>query len=94
MPISPGHALSVLDSIALAPLLWGTVLLYGGLWRRRGRLWELVRLRSGMGGAGLFFAGLGIGFLLASAFSSLFWWWAFGATLFAAMTLALLVVTK
>jgi hypothetical protein len=47
-----------------------------------------------MGGAGLFFAGLGIGFLLASAFSSLFWWWAFGATLFAAMTLALLVVTK
>ncbi len=50
--ISPGHALSVLDSVALAPLLVGAASLYGGLWRRRGRLREFVRLRPGPGGAG------------------------------------------
>jgi hypothetical protein len=94
VPISPGHALSVLDSIALAPLLLGTALLYGGLWRRRGRLWEFVRLRPVVGGAKLFFAGLGLGLLLASAFSSFFWRWAFGAALFAAMTLAVLIVVR
>ncbi len=94
VPISPGHALSVLDSVALAPLLLGTVSLYGGLWQRRGRLGEFLRLRPGMGGAGLFFAGLGLGLLLASAFSTFFWWWAFGAALFAAMTLAALIVAR
>ncbi len=94
VPISPGHALSVLDSIALAPLLLGTVMLYGGLWRRRGRLGEFLRLYPGIGGAGLFFAGLGLGLLVTSAFSTFFWWWAFGAALFAATTLAALIVAR
>ncbi len=84
----------MLDSVALAPLLLGAVLLYGGVWRRRGRLGEFLRLHSGIGGAGLFFAGLGLGLLLASAFSTFFWWWAFGAALFAVMTLATLIVTR
>jgi hypothetical protein len=30
-------------------------------------------------------AGLGLGLLLASAFSAFFWWWAIGAILFGAM---------
>src|SRR5688572_18628186 len=36
--ISPGHGLTVLDVVGLVPLLAGTGLLLGGLWRRRGRL--------------------------------------------------------
>ena len=38
LPISPGHALSRLDAIALVPLLAGSLSLYAGLWRHRGRL--------------------------------------------------------
>jgi hypothetical protein len=92
VPISPGHALSVLDSIALVPLLIGAALLYGGLWQRRRRLIEAVHLSPGMGSVGIFIAGLGLGFLLASAFSSFFWWWAIGAVLFLAMMIVTLIV--
>lgn len=42
VPISPGHALSVLDSIALMPLLIGWAVLFGGLWQRRERLREFA----------------------------------------------------
>lgn len=43
LPISPGHALSVLDSFALLPLLICVVWLYGGLWQRRQRLGDFMR---------------------------------------------------
>ncbi len=94
VPISPGHALSMLDSIALVPLLVGAASLYGGLWRRQERLRGFVRLRPLVGGGGLFFAGLGLGLLLASAFSAFFWWWAIGAALFALTSLAAVVIAK
>ena len=35
VPISPGHGLSLVDVVALVPLLAGTGLLLGGLWQRR-----------------------------------------------------------
>jgi hypothetical protein len=35
--ISPGHGLALVDVIALAPLLGGVALLFGGLWRGRER---------------------------------------------------------
>jgi len=38
VPISPGHGLSLVDVVALAPLLAGTGLLAGGLWGV-GRCW-------------------------------------------------------
>ena len=38
LPISPGHALVVLDAVALLPLVLGNGWLYGGLWVRRRRL--------------------------------------------------------
>ena len=38
VPISPGHGLSLLDSIALLPLLTGVFWLYGGLFQRRNRV--------------------------------------------------------
>ncbi len=90
VPISPGHALSVLDSVALIPLLAGLAWLYWGVWLRRSRLYNATRTSPGKGGLAVFAAGLGIGLLLASAFST-FWWWAIGATLFLAMTVAALV---
>jgi hypothetical protein len=92
VPISPGHALSVLDSIALVPLIVGAALLCGGLWQRRWRLIEALHRSPGIGSAGIFVAGLGLGLLLASAFSSFFWWWVIGAGLFLAMAIAALIV--
>jgi hypothetical protein len=38
VPISPRHGLSLVDVVALVPLLAGTGLLIGGLWQRRQRL--------------------------------------------------------
>jgi len=86
VPISPGHALSVLDSVALIPLLTGLAWLYWGIWARRSRLYDAMRTSPGKGGLAVFAAGLGVGLLLASAFSTFWWWWAIGATLFLAMT--------
>ena len=88
LPISPGHALSVLDSVALVPLLAGLAWLYWGVWLRRYRLYDATRTSPGKGGLAVFAAGLGVGLLLASAFSTFWWWWAIGATLFLAMTTA------
>ena len=82
LPISPGHALSVLDAVALVPLLAGTFSLYVGLWRRRARLSRVARQAPGVTGLAVFTGGFGLGLLLASAFSSFFWWWAVGAALF------------
>jgi hypothetical protein len=93
VPISPGHALSVLDSVALVPVLTGLAWLYWGIWTRRYRLYDAMHTSPGKGALGVFVAGLGVGLLLASAFSA-FWWWAIGATLFLAMTVAALVVTS
>ena len=94
IPISPGHALSVLDCVALLPLLTGLAFLYWGIWARRYRIYDAMRRSPGKGTLGVFVAGLGNGLLLASAFSTFWWWWAIGATLFLAMTLAALVVAS
>ena len=92
IPISPGHALSVLDSVALIPLLTGLAWLYWGIWIRRYRLYDAMRISPGKVSLGVFVAGLGVGLLLASAFSTFWWWWAIGATLFLTMTIAAVVI--
>jgi hypothetical protein len=91
LPISPGHALSVLDSVALILLLTGLAWLHRGVWLRRHRVYDAMRASPGKGALGVFAVGLGVGLLLASAFST-FWWWATGATLFLVMTLIAVVV--
>lgn len=79
--ISPGHALRLADAIGLIPLLIGFHWLEWGLWQRR---IPLLKGEAPSTIAGLAFSvGLGLGLLLASAFSGFFWWWAIGAMLFA-----------
>jgi hypothetical protein len=82
--VSSGHAIAVADAVAIAPLLVGTSLLYLVLWRERRRALEAARERPALAMLGTFVAGTGLGLLLASAFSSWFWWWAVGAALFGA----------
>ena len=94
LPISPGHALSVLDAIAVLPLLAGSFFLYRGLWQRRGLLRAIALRMPGRAGTLVFVGGFGLGLLIASAFSAFFWWWAVGAVLFAAVLLAAVMVAR
>ena len=89
LPISPGHALSALDSFAVVPLIIGTGWLYAGLWKRRERLYGTIRVSPLRSSITVFVAGAGLGLLQASVFSW-FWWWAVGAALFGAMMTAAL----
>ena len=91
VPISPGHGLSLVDVVALVPLLAGTGLLAGGLWQRRQRLDAALTRRAWFAWAGAFVAGLGLGLLVASVFV-FFWWWAIGAALLTATLLAAALV--
>jgi hypothetical protein len=91
VPISPGHGLSLVDVVALVPLLAGTGLLAGGLWQRRQELDAALTRRPWLAIAGALVAGLGLGLLVASVFA-FFWWWAIGAALLSATLLAAAVV--
>jgi hypothetical protein len=87
VPISPGHGLSLVDVVALLPLLAGTGLLARGLWQRRQELDAALTWRPWLARAGALAAGLGLGLLVASVFA-FFWWWAIGAALLSATLLA------
>jgi hypothetical protein len=87
LDIAEGHALSLLDTLALLPLIAGSTLLQWSIFKRRALFFEHMGARPGQASSLLFFGGLGLGLLLASAFSSFYWWWAIGAVIFAAAVL-------
>jgi hypothetical protein len=86
--ISEGHAIAVADALAIVPLVFGTALLYWGLWQNRATAVACARERPQHALLLTFCGGVGLGLLLASAFSSWFWWWAVGAVLFSAALVA------
>ena len=88
--ISAGHALSLIDVVGILPLMAGAIWLHSGLWSRRASIEGWLRKQPAVAGGYLFAAGLGLGLLLASAFSGFFWWWAIGALLFGVMHVPLL----
>ena len=88
LPISPGHALSVLDAIAVVPLVAGALSLCYGLWLRRRRLHLIASEAPAAAASIVFGGGFGLGLLIASAFSAFFWWWAIGAVLYGTALLA------
>ena len=92
LPISPGHALSLVDAVGVVPLAAGSTWLHAGLWRRRERLALWSRQRTGAAAGLTFAAGLGLGLLLASAFSVFYWWWAVGAAVFGIANVAAVLV--
>jgi hypothetical protein len=87
LPISPGHGLSALDTVALLPLLAGILAIEWTLWSRRDRLYGFLRRSPGRGTFAIFAFGLGLGLLIASVLP-LFWWWAVGAAVASAALLA------
>lgn len=87
VPISPGHGLSIVDILALVPLVLGTGIVYWGLCNRRERLLAIATAAPTRWSIGVFVCGFGLGLLLASAFSTFWWWWAIGADIVAASLL-------
>ena len=87
LTVSAGHAIAVVDAIAVAVLIVAMLMIYYGLWTGRYALGAVARRSPGRAGALAFASGTGLGLLIASAFSAYFWWWAIGAFVFA-VTLA------
>jgi len=83
LEVGPGHAISLVDLAGLVPLVLGSRCLHSGLWRRRRALEAWARDRPWPAIALFSTGALGLGLLLASAFSRFFWWWAIGAVIFA-----------
>src|SRR4030095_6257789 len=69
VPIRPGHGVSLVEVVARVLLLAGTGLLLGGLWQRRQRLDVALTRRPWPARAGAFVAGVGVGLLVARAFT-------------------------
>ncbi|MBG6070144.1 hypothetical protein [Micromonospora ureilytica] len=85
VPISEGHGLSAVDGVGAALLTAGGTWLEVLVIRRLPYLALPPRALFALG----LLAGLGVGLLVASAFSGFFWWWAVGA---ATLGIALLVL--
>jgi hypothetical protein len=90
--IGAGHGLSLLDLIGLVPLLGGAWLLCAALWRRRRWLRAAVVRYPWRAILATLVGGVGMGLLVASAWSSFFWWWAIGAGLFTTAVVAAALV--
>ena len=92
VPISPGHGLSLVDMVAVAPLLVAQAMVATALVKSRNQLQSAIRRTPWGATAVLFTGGAGLGLLLASVFP-FFWWWAIGAALLT-VTLAVAVLAS
>ncbi|MEU8116107.1 hypothetical protein [Micromonospora sp. NPDC048947] len=89
VPISEGHGLSAVDGIGAALLTAGGTWLEVLVIRRLPHLALPPRTLFALG----LLAGLGVGLLVASAFSGFFWWWAVGAAMLGIAVLVLVPLT-
>ncbi|MEU8156049.1 hypothetical protein AB0B94_20525 [Micromonospora sp. NPDC048986] len=89
VPISEGHGLSAVDGVGSALLTAGGTWLEVLVIRRLPYLALPPRALFTLG----LLAGLGVGLLVASAFSGFFWWWAVGAAMLGIAALVLVPLT-
>jgi hypothetical protein len=83
--INTEHKLTIVDLIAMLPLLVSVTWIQRGVWKRRIYLFNKVTVYPGAGVLIVFGMGLGLGMLLASAFFTFRYWWAVGGSLFIIM---------
>lgn len=93
LAVGNGHGLSLIDTIALAPLLFSTFWIQKGLWSRRIYLFNKITLYPGSASLLIFFIGLGLGLLIASAFSTFSYWWAVGGIIFIPLLLYIVLIS-
>ena len=94
LPISEGHALSVLDAIAVVPLVIGAHWILIGLVKRKKLIVTQVKNNPPYFISLFFIGGFGLGLLIASAFSSFFWWFLIGAIVYTLFNGVLIYITK
>ena len=82
LDINDGHGLSLMDLIALLPLLISAIWIQKGLWSRRIYLFNKITIYPGSASLLIFFIGIGLGLLIASAFNNFYYWWAVGGFIF------------
>ena len=92
--IGPGHAISTVDAVGVILLIFGSLLLYRLLWTERATLAHWTSRRPAVALGGTFVAGVGLGLLVASAYSRFFWWWAIGAVLFGTMVVWVVIAVS
>lgn len=80
--VGEGHGLSLMDLVALIPLLISAGWIQKGLWGRRIYLFNKITVYPGSASLLIFFIGLGLGLLIASAFNTFNYWWAAGGLIF------------
>jgi hypothetical protein len=80
--IDSSHVLSLLDAIAMIPLLISVVWIQKGIWKRRIYLFNKMTMYPGSAALMIFLMALGLGMFFASAFSGFHYWWAVGGSIF------------
>lgn len=93
MNISEGHGLSLLDSFALIPLLISVGWIQRGLWKRRIYLFNKITIYPGSASLLIFFIGVGLGLLIASAFNNFYYWWAVGGAIFMLLLVYIVLIS-
>jgi len=88
-----GYGLSLIETIALIPLLVSAGWIQKGLWSRRIYLFNKITLYPGSASLLIFFIGLGLGLLIASAFSTFAYWWALGGSIFILLLLYIVLIS-
>ena len=91
--IGEGHGLSLLDTLALVPLLISAGWIQKGLWGRRIYLFNKITMYPGSASLLIFFIGLGLGLLIASAFNNFYYWWAVGGLTFIFILLYVVLIS-
>jgi len=91
--ISEGEGLSLIDTIALIPLLISVGWIQKGLWSRRIYLFNKITIYPGSASLLIFFIGLGLGLLIASAFNNFYYWWAVGGLTFIVLLVYIVLIS-
>jgi hypothetical protein len=80
--LSEDNYLNMANMLAFIPLVVSLIWIQRGLWKRRIYLFNRVTMYPGATTLMIFIMGLGLGMLLAHAFSDFSYWWAIGGTIF------------
>jgi hypothetical protein len=90
---NPAPRLSLVDLIAMIPLIISVTWIQNGVWKRRIYLFNKVTIYPGSAVLIVFAMGLGLGMLLASAFFSFHYWWAVGGLTFIIMLVNVVLIS-
>jgi hypothetical protein len=93
MNVNGGNGLSLLNTLAVFPLLISAGWIQKGLWSRRIYLFNKITIYPGSASLLIFFIGIGLGLLIAAAFSEFSYWWAVGGIIFLSLLIYIVLVS-